>query len=90
MRVSVRQETELALALQHIGYLEDYLVQGKNSRLYARPVRNVCQGKGLSFGMRVLAVGRGVRVYNHHAVDVVDVREMHDTRLVYHKQCQQE
>ena len=89
MRMPVRHETEVALAFEGSEYREAHLVQGDADRLYTCPVRHMRQGQHLSFGMRMVVIVGRMRVYYHHPVHIVDVREYRDARLIGHEQHQQ-
>ena len=73
MLVLVREKPEVTLAFEGIEYRKAYLTQKSTDRLCTHPIRKVSKSKNLSFSMRVPVISRGMRVYNHHPVDIVDV-----------------
>ena len=87
-QIGIGQETALALVFQGLEEREANFLYGHERRFHPQEVGDLCHRYNLRLGMRVLVIGRRVRVYNHYPIDIVHVGEHGNARLIAQKQAQ--
>lgn len=88
-QIGIGQETALALVFQGLEEREANFLYGHERRFHPQEVGDLCHRYNLRLGMRVLVIGRRVRVYNHYPIDIVDMGKHRNARLICHEQCKQ-
>ena len=87
--MNVRQGAGLTFTFEGIKDSQRNLAQGDEDRFGTCPFRHLSQRKDLTLRMGMFAIGRRVRVDQHHAIDIVHMGKHRYACLICQEQSQQ-
>ena len=87
--MNVRQGLGLTFTFECIKDRKRYFSQGDEDRFGTCPLGHLSQREDLTLSMGVFAIGRRVRVDNHHTIDIVHVGKHRYACLICQEQSQQ-